>query len=113
MRISKADAKHAVVGISDQGIGMEAEDIGRIWERFYKTDKARTRKNGAGIGLSIVKAILDQHRMPIEVYSIPQQGTTFLFTLPLTELDPEQTKGRQRSNEQGSHSFMAALFPLK
>ncbi|BFH68942.1 hypothetical protein J27TS7_07580 [Paenibacillus dendritiformis] len=97
VKISKADVRHAVVGISDQGIGMVSEDIARIWERFYKTDKARTRKNGAGIGLSIVKAILDQHRAPIEVYSIPQQGTTFLFTLPLAGPPPEQTKERQRS----------------
>ncbi|GAC44144.1 sensor histidine kinase [Paenibacillus popilliae] len=85
VKISKANAKHVAVAISDQGIGMESEDIARIWERFYKTDKARTRKNGTGIGLSIVKAILDQHQALIEVYSVPQQGTTFLFTLPLTE----------------------------
>ncbi|MCG7408593.1 ATP-binding protein [Paenibacillus sp. ACRRX] len=73
------------VSVSDEGIGMEEADLQQIWERFYKTDKARTRKNGTGIGLSIVKAIIDGHRSNIRVHSIPQQGTTFIFTLPLAE----------------------------
>ncbi|WP_311764930.1 ATP-binding protein [Paenibacillus agricola] len=54
-----------------------------IWERFYKSDIARTKKVGTGLGLSIVKHILDLHKSLIHVKSEVGMGSVFIFTLPI------------------------------
>ncbi|MGJ9382776.1 sensor histidine kinase [Salipaludibacillus sp. CF4.18] len=69
------------INISDQGLGMSEDELANIWERFYKSDKARTQKVGTGIGLSIVKQILDLHNATIIVESNVGQGTTFTLTI--------------------------------
>lgn len=72
-----------VVVISDTGSGISAEELPYIWERFYKVDKARsTDANGTGLGLHIVKRIIEAHGERIEVESKADEGTTFSFTLP-------------------------------
>jgi signal transduction histidine kinase len=69
--------------ISDTGIGISAEDQVHIFERFYKADKSRTRvKEGSGLGLSIVKKIVDMHKGTVEVKSKPGEGATFTVCLP-------------------------------
>jgi two-component system phosphate regulon sensor histidine kinase PhoR len=69
--------------ISDAGIGISEEDQAHIFERFYKADTSRTRSNGgSGLGLSIVKKIVDLHHGRIEVESKLGQGTTFTVSLP-------------------------------
>lgn len=69
--------------VSDTGIGIEEEHLPRIFERFYRMDKARTRRSeGNGLGLAIAQQIVDAHRAKIEVWSEPQIGTTFRVTLP-------------------------------
>lgn len=75
--------EEAFIRIRDYGFGMKQEDIQFIWERFYKTEKARTYKGGTGIGLSIVKHIIDLHQSTIDVDSKLGEGTTFTFTLKL------------------------------
>lgn len=75
--------EQAVVSIRDYGPGIRLEDIHSIWERFYKTDRSRTKKVGTGLGLSIVKHILALHQTDIQVESDVGRGTTFTFTLPL------------------------------
>ncbi|MDQ6659825.1 MAG: HAMP domain-containing histidine kinase, partial [Chloroflexota bacterium] len=75
--------EQAVVSIRDHGPGIKQEDIECIWERFYKADKARTKKAGTGLGLSIVKHLLDLHHSPIDVKSEVGKGSIFTFTLPL------------------------------
>ena len=70
------------VEISDNGIGIPEKDIPRIFERFYRVDKSRTRDaGGSGLGLAIVKHILDVHKQTINVRSSTNVGTTFSFTL--------------------------------
>ncbi len=76
--------EQAVVSIRDYGAGIRQEDIEFIWDRFYKTDRARTKKAGTGLGLSIVKHILDLHQSPIHVNSEVGHGSIFTFTLPIT-----------------------------
>jgi signal transduction histidine kinase len=70
--------------VSDTGIGIPEESLPRIFDRFYRVEKSRTRAaGGAGLGLSIVKAIVDLHRGRIEVTSKVGTGTTFTVWLPL------------------------------
>jgi signal transduction histidine kinase len=69
------------VSVADSGGGMTEEELSRMWDRFYKGDKARSKKNGTGIGLSIVKHILDLHGGEVQAESSPGQGTTVRFTL--------------------------------
>ncbi|GCE07492.1 HAMP domain-containing sensor histidine kinase [Dictyobacter aurantiacus] len=73
----------AMIAVQDEGPGIKPEDRERIWERFYKVDQARTKQTGTGIGLSIVKHLLDLHHSPISVASEVGKGSTFTFTLPL------------------------------
>ncbi len=79
----------ATVRIADTGIGIAAEDLPRIFERFYKADKSRTRSvSGSGLGLTIVKKILDIHHGEIQVESRLGTGTTFSVRLPLEPPTP-------------------------
>ncbi len=78
----EVDENLALVEISDDGHGIADEHISRIFERFYRTDEARTRKvGGSGLGLSICKHIIEAHNQPIHVRSKLNVGTTFGFTL--------------------------------
>jgi len=74
-----------VVRVVDQGIGIAKEHLPRIFERFYRVDKARSRElGGTGLGLAIVKHIVQFHHGSIAVESIPGQGSTFTLRLPRT-----------------------------
>ena len=72
------------VAVSDNGLGIPAEEQERIFERFYRVKNADTRSIvGTGLGLPIVKKVVEQHQGTIEVQSNPGQGSTFTVTLPL------------------------------
>lgn len=72
-----------ILSVSDQGYGIENKHIPRLFERFYRIDKARSRKiGGTGLGLSIVKHIINVHNGKITVESNKNQGTTFIITIP-------------------------------
>lgn len=74
--------ENILVEVTDNGVGMATEDIPRVFERFYRTPKARSRdKTGTGLGLSIVKHIIEAHDQTINVRSSLGVGTTFAFTL--------------------------------
>ena len=73
----------ALVSIKDSGIGIPKESLSHIWERFYKTDLSRGKdKQGFGLGLSIVRKIMQAHGETVEVTSTEGVGTKFTFTLP-------------------------------
>ena len=80
---SRAVDRKAFITIDDTGIGIAKEELPYIFNRFYKSDKARTRENGgAGLGLSIAKLIIEKHQGKIHVDSSPGQGTRVLIMLP-------------------------------
>lgn len=80
----RAEGARVVIEIVDFGPGIELTQQARIFERFYRIDKARSRKvGGTGLGLSIVKHIAQVHGGNAEVKSIPGQGSTFALYLPL------------------------------
>lgn len=77
------------IAVLDQGIGIDASDQERIFERFFRTDPARARETGGtGLGLSIVKHVALQHSGAVSVWSQPSVGSTFTITLPGYEESP-------------------------
>ena len=70
------------VAVADTGTGIPEGDLARVFERFYKTDRAR-RSEGTGLGLAIAKHIVQAHGGTITATSVPGQGTRFVFTLPI------------------------------
>lgn len=80
----ESDAKFITVSVKDTGVGIAYEDLPRVFERFYKADRARS-SGGTGLGLAIAKHIVHAHGGTIWAESAPSKGSTFLFTLPLAD----------------------------
>jgi signal transduction histidine kinase len=76
------ESGNIVVQVTDTGCGIPAEEVPRIFERFYQQDKQRSGSGGAGLGLAIVKRILELHNSVIQVSSDLEKGTTFSFQMP-------------------------------
>jgi two-component system sensor histidine kinase SenX3 len=77
--------------VTDQGIGIPAAEIDRIFERFYRIDPARHRSTGGtGLGLSIVKHVAASHGGEIRVWSVEGQGSSFTLSLPRRGSDPPE-----------------------
>ncbi len=84
----RADVKdtNAFLKVSDTGIGIAAEHMSHLGERFYRVDKARSREaGGSGLGLSIARSIAEAHGGTLTLSSVPDQGTTVTITLPLAQ----------------------------
>lgn len=80
------DTDNLYIKIADTGVGIAKEHINHIFDRFYKVDQARTRgKHGTGLGLFIVKAIIEKHHGEIKVESEQGVGTTFTISIPLVD----------------------------
>lgn len=80
---AKKEDDRVEITVKDTGIGISEEHLDRLYDRFYRTDKARSRdKGGTGLGLAVVKSILNSHGSEIFVESEPGKGTRFWFHLP-------------------------------
>jgi two-component system phosphate regulon sensor histidine kinase PhoR len=77
------DERHTVLTVKDTGIGIPEEEQERIFERFYRVDKSRSKEaGGTGLGLSIVKHAVLIHNGTIELNSVPGEGSEFIVTIP-------------------------------
>ncbi len=86
-----ADHKNFVLTVEDTGIGIPEEAAGRVFERFYRVDKSRSREiGGTGLGLSITKSAVLLHKGTITVESAEEEGTKFTVTIPLTYIRGEE-----------------------
>ena len=85
VELTKTD-EFAKVKFIDRGIGIAKEDYQKIFDRFYRSDKARTKlntnENSVGLGLSVAKWIADRHNIEISIKSKPGEGSTFTLTIP-------------------------------
>ncbi|MBE0503730.1 MAG: PAS domain-containing protein [Desulfuromonadales bacterium] len=77
-----AATEHCTISVSDEGIGMSSEQIERIFDKFYRVDASTTAVQGVGLGMTIVRDLIESHGSEITVKSAPGQGTTISFTLP-------------------------------
>ena len=79
---TRSKGNKVIVSVKDYGIGIPKESLKKIWERFYKTDSSRGKdKKGSGLGLSIVREIIQSHGEEIDVIRTENAGTEFVFTL--------------------------------
>src|SRR5690554_6754406 len=87
----KATKKNVRIAVKDNGKGIPPEDLKRIFERFYRVEKSRSReKGGTGLGLAIVKHILEGHKSKIAVSSTVGKGSLFSFALPLIKTQQDE-----------------------
>ncbi len=89
----ESEKDHLVVAVRDDGPGIEPEHLKRIFERFYRVEKSRSKDSGGtGLGLAITKHIVEAHGSKISVTSKPGKGTQFRFKLPRGKADAEVKK---------------------
>ena len=92
-----SDLYNCYISVEDTGVGIPQDSLDKIYERFYRVDKSRSREvGGTGLGLSITKSIVLQHHGAIDVQSIEGEGTKFTVTVPLTYVSRPAELRRQR-----------------
>jgi signal transduction histidine kinase len=97
LNVRTRDGK-AVLEVIDNGMGIPAESLPRVFQRFYRVDEARSRElGGAGLGLSIVKSICAAHHGHVEASSTPGNGSVFRVELPLTSAPSIKNNGKHHS----------------
>jgi two-component system phosphate regulon sensor histidine kinase PhoR len=85
VEVSKQNSQKVLIRVLNEGSGIDSEHIPRLFERFYRVDKSRSReKGGTGLGLAIVKHLIEAHKEKISVESNKEKGSIFTFSLALT-----------------------------
>ena len=107
-----ADPYNFYISVEDTGVGIPQDSLDKIYERFYRVDKSRSREvGGTGLGLSITKSIILQHHGAIDVSSIEGEGTKFTVTVPLNyvahPVELRRQSERMRRNEKRKRQMRA------
>ena len=96
---ARTDGTAVAIEVADHGIGIPASDVGRVFERFYRVDRARSRDTGGtGLGLAIVRHVMQNHDGEVEVHTNEGEGSTFVLRLPAgpsrlaTDLSPAEER---------------------
>jgi two-component system phosphate regulon sensor histidine kinase PhoR len=96
------------IAVTDTGDGIPPEHIKRIFERFYRIDRARSREmGGTGLGLAIVKHLSRAHGGDVSVQSTPGQGSTFVIELPIEESKAMGEPPQAMEHESASHALQS------
>lgn len=119
--VDPSDSDLVRIAVVDQGIGISKEDQERVFERFFRVDKARSRvTGGTGLGLSIVKHVAADHGGTVELWSTPGRGSTFTLVLPRLRVDDGAatiadllTAARSEQEEGQGPATTFALLPEK
>lgn len=99
LQVSSEDSK-AVLEVADSGVGIAAEVLPKVFDRFFRVDQTRSREGGgAGLGLSIVKAICAAHHGQVQATSTPGQGSRFRVELPLVSSNSNSSKALQNHEQ--------------
>jgi two-component system sensor histidine kinase SenX3 len=96
------DGDSVAFTVSDEGVGIPQREIERIFERFYRVDKARSRgTGGTGLGLAIVRHVATNHGGSVEVMSVEGEGSTFVLRIPNSQpVDPPEDASRAEQEVQ-------------
>jgi hypothetical protein len=113
-----ADPYNFYISVEDTGVVIPQDSLDKIYERFYRVDKSRSREvGGTGLGLSITKSIILQHHGAIDVQSILGEGTKFTVTIPLTyvahPVELRRQSDRRRLNRKRKASSSTAVHRLE
>ncbi|MCB9530065.1 MAG: HAMP domain-containing histidine kinase, partial [Myxococcales bacterium] len=87
------DGEHVCVAVSDTGIGIRQDQLPHIFDRFYRVENVVHTKEGTGLGLALVRGIVDYHRGRVDVVSEEGRGSTFTVCLPLRASAGERPEG--------------------
>ena len=83
--------ENAIVSVRDTGVGIPADSVTHVFERFYRVDKARSRKSGgSGLGLSIVRNMIERNGGAISVESTVGKGSTFTLSFPVFDTEDSE-----------------------
>lgn len=95
----ESDGEWLTGSVADNGIGISAEDLPHIWERFYRADTSRSSGSHSGLGLSMVKWIAEAHGGWVKAESAPGEGSVFTFGMPVTGSDRAQEPCEQKNEK--------------
>ena len=110
---ARRDDEWIEISVSDQGVGIPQRDLDRVFERFYRVDRARSRTTGGtGLGLAIVRHVASNHGGDVSVTSVEGEGSTFVLRLPISG-DDRASAARVHRNVRRSRVSQPTVFVVE